>query len=258
MGTGAITGYIDVAQIVLYLFWIFFFGLVYYLQMESKREGFPLETVYPSGEMRTSPGFVMMPTPKTFLLPHGGSVTVPNDQVSPQVLHAEPMHRLMGAPLVPTGNPMLDGVGPGSYADRADEPDRTWEGDPKIVPLRVAADYGVASQDTDPRGLEVVGADGEVAGTVSDLWIDKSEMMFRYIEVAVTAGGAARNVLLPMNFARIKGDCVKVASILGHQFAQVPGTKSPQQVTLLEEEKIMAYYGGGTLYAEPSRQEPLV
>jgi len=37
MGTGAITGYIDVAQIVLYLFWIFFFGLVYYLQMESKR-----------------------------------------------------------------------------------------------------------------------------------------------------------------------------------------------------------------------------
>ncbi len=31
----------DVAQITLYLFWIFFFGLVLYLHRESKREGFP-------------------------------------------------------------------------------------------------------------------------------------------------------------------------------------------------------------------------
>ncbi len=62
MGTGAITGYIDVAQIVLYIFWVFFFGLVYYLQMESKREGFPLETVHPCGATEYSPGFVMSPT----------------------------------------------------------------------------------------------------------------------------------------------------------------------------------------------------
>jgi photosynthetic reaction center H subunit len=38
----------------------------------------------------------------------------------------------------------------------------------------------------------------------------------------------------------------------------VPGTKSAEQITILEEEKIMAYYGGGTLYATPDRQEPLV
>jgi photosynthetic reaction center H subunit len=38
----------------------------------------------------------------------------------------------------------------------------------------------------------------------------------------------------------------------------VPTTKHPDQVTLLEEEKIMAYYGGGTLYAHPSRKEPLI
>ena len=37
MGTGAITDYIDVAQLVLYLFWIFFAGLVIYLTLESKR-----------------------------------------------------------------------------------------------------------------------------------------------------------------------------------------------------------------------------
>jgi uncharacterized protein with PQ loop repeat len=31
MQTGAITQYVDVAQLVLYMFWIFFFGLIYYL-----------------------------------------------------------------------------------------------------------------------------------------------------------------------------------------------------------------------------------
>ena len=32
MTTGAITGYIDVAQLVLYAFWIFFIGRVIYLR----------------------------------------------------------------------------------------------------------------------------------------------------------------------------------------------------------------------------------
>jgi photosynthetic reaction center H subunit len=68
-------------------------------------------------------------------------------------------------------------------------------------------------------------------------------------------------VLVPINFARIRGgriNQVNVRSILAAQFAQVPGLKNPEQVTLLEEEKIMAYFGGGTLYADPGRQEPLV
>jgi photosynthetic reaction center H subunit len=38
----------------------------------------------------------------------------------------------------------------------------------------------------------------------------------------------------------------------------VPTTKHPEQITLLEEEKVMAYYGGGTLYATPDRQEPIL
>ena len=42
METGAITGYIDVAQLVLYAFWIFFVGLIFYLRREDKREGYPL------------------------------------------------------------------------------------------------------------------------------------------------------------------------------------------------------------------------
>ena len=43
MSTGAITQYIDVAQLVLYAFWIFFAGLIFYLHRENKREGYPLD-----------------------------------------------------------------------------------------------------------------------------------------------------------------------------------------------------------------------
>jgi photosynthetic reaction center H subunit len=38
----------------------------------------------------------------------------------------------------------------------------------------------------------------------------------------------------------------------------VPATRSSSSITLLEEEKISAYFGAGLLYAEPSRLEPLV
>jgi photosynthetic reaction center H subunit len=80
-------------------------------------------------------------------------------------------------------------------------------------------------------------------------------MLFRYLELE-TAGG--RRVLLPMNFARVQQRAIRVKSILGAQFADVPATRHAEQVTLLEEEKVMAYYGAGTLYATPSRQEPLL
>jgi photosynthetic reaction center H subunit len=65
-------------------------------------------------------------------------------------------------------------------------------------------------------------------------------------------------VLLPVNFARIKRDGIRVHALLAHQFSNVPGTRSPEQITLLEEEKITAYFGAGTLYATPERQEPLL
>ena len=49
--------------------------------------------------------------------------------------------------------------------------------------------------------------------------------------------------------ARVRRHQVEVNSIYGHHFADVPGTRSPDQVTMLEEEKISAYYGAGTFYA---------
>ena len=139
---------------------------------------------------------------------------------------------------------------------RADIPDADPHGHPKIVPLRVATDHSVAQQDVDPRGLPVWGADKVVAGTVVELWVDRMEMLFRYAEVQLA--NSDQRVLLPMTFARIKRDGTHVQAILGHQFVNVPQTKSNDQITLLEEEKITAYYGAGTLYATPERQEPII
>ena len=47
-----------------------------------------------------------------------------------------------------------------------------------------------------------------------------------------------------------------VRSIMAGQFEDVPGLRNPDLVTLLEEDRISAYYGGGTLYAEPIRLGP--
>lgn len=250
MPTGAITAYADVAQLVLYAFWLFFAGLVYYLVRENHREGYPMETETGRG---TVTGWPIPPT-KTYLLQSGETVNVPNG-VPERTLAAEPAYGWTGAPLVPTGNPMTDGIGPGSYAMRHDVPDLTFEGTPKVIPLGKADGYDVYAGDTDPRGLPVLGGDGEKGGTVVDLWIDVSENLFRYLEVDVAGG---RRVLLPMNFARVKKDAVHVGAIFGEHFAGVPGTKQSDVVTMLEEERIQAYYGAGTLYAEPSRAEPLL
>lgn len=150
---------------------------------------------------------------------------------------------------------MLSGMGPGAWAAREDICEKDPHGELKIVPLRVAPKYGVATQDNDPRGLSVYGADREEAGTVKDLWVDKMEMLFRYIEVALPSG---KSVLLPVAFADISKFKVQVESILSTQFDKVPALRNPEQISRLEEEKICAYYGAGTLYATPERQEPLV
>jgi photosynthetic reaction center H subunit len=254
MSTGAITPYIDVAQLTLYAFWIFFAGLIIYLHRENKREGYPLESER-SPHVK-SEGFPAVPEPKTFLLANGQTVTAPHRRDDARTpIAAAKAGNFPGAPLQPSGNPFVDNVGPGSWTQRADVADVTFEGTIKIVPLRVTGGWGVADGDPDPRGMPVLGADRQVGGTVRDLWVDRSEMLFRYLEVEVAGG---RSVLLPMNFAKVNDRNVAVRSILGGQFAGVPGTKHPEQVTLLEEEKIMAYYGAGTLYATADRSEPLL
>ena len=254
MGTGAITQYVDVAQVVVYLFLFFFVGLVVYLTLESKREGFPLETER-FGKIRREYGILGMPRIKKFVTEFGETYLAP--LASPpdtEKVSAVPIHPWNGAPLAPVGNPLLAGVGPGSYANRADHVDYDLEGHARIRPLRKLHEISISKIDTNPIGLSVIGADGQKAGTVTDIWVDHMEMLIRYLEVDV----AGNRTLLPINFSRIGKRDIKVQSILASQFNQVPKTKHPEEVTLLEEEKIMAYFGAGTLYATPGRQEPLI
>jgi photosynthetic reaction center H subunit len=254
--TGAITDHIDVAQVTLYAFWFFFAILILHLRREDRREGYPLLREDQSG-LAENPGYLTLPLPKTFHLYHGGTVVAPRDEYDSREIKAVPATNQPGAALIPVGDALLDAVGPGSYALRSDKPDLTAHGLPKIVPLRLANDFKISSYDADPRGFEVIGADGHVGATVRDAWVDRSEQIIRFYEVE-TANG--RRVLLPYGFAQIDGDKRKVTveSILASQFENVPQLASPDQITLLEEEKVTAYYGGGILYADPERQEPFV
>jgi photosynthetic reaction center H subunit len=254
MATGAITGYVDVAQIVLYVFWAFFAGLIYYLLRENKREGYPL--VSDRSKHVTVQGWPPIPAPKTFLLPHGGTVQVPRTGEEPPIA-ARPYAGFPGAPLQPLGDPMRDGVGPASYALREDKPEMTINHEPLIVPLRIVPEALVAPEDPDPRGMAAVGCDGKTAGTVQDLWIDRAEPQIRYLEVALASGGTR---LLPMTLAKVHGDKrrVTVASVTAAQFAGAPETRSNEQVTKLEEDKITAYFASGLLYATPDRLGPLL
>lgn len=249
-------GYFDVAQITLYLFWIFFAGLVLYLLRENKREGYPLES---DGKGRgVIQGFPAMPAAKTYLLPHGGTQTAPRKEKDGRTLAAKPVARFPGAPLAPTGDAMAAGVGPGAWTERADTPDLTVGGQPRIVPLRIASDYHLEKRDPDPRGMKVVGDDNVTGGTVKDVWVDRSESLIRYLEVEVA--GATDTVLLPVNFSKIdiSRRLVRVRSIMGAQLKGVPKLANATQVSRREEDRIAAYYGAGTLYATSARAEPLL
>ncbi len=183
--------------------------------------------------------------------------------------NARPVDSSFGAPLEPIGNPLSAGIGPGSWAARSDRPDLTIKGLARIVPMRVATDFFVAHEDPDPRGFDVLGMDGAVGGKVVELWVDRSEPCLRYLEVEVSGGGTR---LFPIPFVRIPRPTgwipimstmpdrthVQIHVLKASDFAGIPQIKSPDNVTLLEEDKISAYFGAGSMYNSDLRFGPLV
>jgi photosynthetic reaction center H subunit len=253
MQYGAVTGYIDVAQLALYVFWGFFIWLIFYLRMEDKREGYPLVTEKPGERVGFFPP---IPAPKTFLLPLGGSVQAPRADEQEPEFDATPVFAFPGSPLQPNGNPMLSGAGPSAYALRSTAPDRmTEDGSIRILPLRVATDHTVDEAGPNPVGMAVLGYDGVEGAVGADVWVDRAEAALRYLEVTLPAGG---NVLVPMPLVTISEGAVHLASVKGKQIALAPRLSSPDQVSLREEDMIQAYFGSGHLYAEPGRMEPLI
>lgn len=242
-------GNFDLASLAIWLFWGFFALLVYYLQTENMREGYPLEME--DGTVAPNQGPFPVPKPKTFILPHGrGQVSVPDGAREAREVALGRTAVSEGFPHMPLGDPMTDGVGPAAWAPRRDVPELDGHGHNKLVPMAKATAFAVAAG-RDPRGLPVQANDNEVVGRVSDMWVDVPEQLVRYLEINLNSG---QRRLVPMPMAKIWKDRVRINSLPSNLFDAVPTTKSPTEVTLLEEEKISAYYAGGTLYAANKRK----
>lgn len=240
-------GNFDLASLAIWAFWAFLAVLIYYVQTENMREGYPLETE--DGRAAPNQGPFAVPKPKTFLLAHGkGTVTVPS-------VENEASHRRMdlalertavseGFPHAPTGDGLRDGVGPASWVPRRDEPEIDAHGNVKIQAMS-RVDGFIVSAGRDPRGLPVQAGDLEVVGRVSDLWVDVPEQLVRYLEITLNSGSRR---LVPMPMAKIWADRVRVMSLPSTRFEQIPGQQSQTFVTKLEEDKISAFVAGGEMY----------
>jgi photosynthetic reaction center H subunit len=251
-----IVGTLDVTELVFLAFVLFFLALMVYLRREDRREGYPLEDEV-TGRIDTAGGVLSAATPKSFHMPFGrGTVTTPTQGREPVDIAAARTFRSPGAPYYPTGNPLVDGIGPAAWANRAKHTDLDGEGRNRIVPIGTAEHISVDTRDPDPRGMTAIGADGAVAGTITDIWVDRAEHVIRYLEVDT----GTNKILAPMGMAKVqrkKGQVV-IDAINAADFAAAPVPETAGQITLYEEERVMAYFGGGYLYANKARQEPLI
>ena len=275
MEVGYITQYIDVAQLVLYLFWLFFVLLVLYLNRESRREGFPLR--YNENDRGAPSTDYKVPAPKTYTLYDGETMQLPSGKSDDhRELNATPLAPWTGAPLVPNGDAMIDGLGAAAWVERADHPDKATDGSPRVVPLSALPEdeFFVAKKSSDPRGMQVRACDGVVVGKITEIMVDRMEMLPRYYQLALDSG---KTVLLPMMYMKIKKQThapaegtlkerasdsrmkeVRVASLNSAQFETIPLCASNDQITLLEEDKVQAYYGGAHVYGSPRRTESFI
>ena len=107
----------------------------------------------------------------------------------------------------------------------------------------------------------MITADGLVAGTVADIWVDRAEVNARFIEVALP-DPLARHVIVPFELTQVKlhglSGYVSVVSVTAPLLAAAPVPESPDFLSAREEDRIQAYFASGHLYALPSRMGPLI
>jgi photosynthetic reaction center H subunit len=127
-------------------------------------------------------------------------------------------------------------------------PELDAHGHPKIKPMAGLESFFV-SAGRDPRGLPVLSRDDQVVAHVSDMWVDEAEQLVRYLEIELEPEYGSGKRLMPMTMSKIKEKWVQVKSLNRGHFDGIPQTASKDQITLLEEEKIMSWFAGGTLYS---------
>ena len=257
---GNITSYIDLPQVAFWLFFLFFLGLVYHNRRWDKREGYPMKASPFSSE--ASLGFPEPPRdPEVYILNEGGTTVAPHFY-APGPTHAEPLYQFAGTPLSPLGNPLLAGIGPGSYVLKRDEPMLTEGGLLLLQPLRLLEDWSVTKHEADPRGMRVFDWRWEPVGVVRDVWVDRGIKIIRILEVELDPGLGAGPVLVPIYHTVIRESAreVRVTALRFDQFADVPRPASPDRITGQEDERLNAYYAAGNFFRRrpPSERAPVV
>jgi photosynthetic reaction center H subunit len=114
----------DAALLALYAFWVLFVILIMYLRNEDRREGFPLVHEQYGKLVVVNPRSA--PKPKVWNLQGVGKTTSTIVERDVSGLLSAPT-RTGGDAYSPTGNPLVDGVGTASWANRHDEPDLTFD-----------------------------------------------------------------------------------------------------------------------------------
>ena len=249
---GSFTQHIDLPQVLLVAFALFFAALVVYLQRESKREGYPLEEAVPTVRHRIV-GYPDMPPEKTYNKLNG-DVSVLPQEYERRDLSASVRSRAPGMPIYPVGDPLLAGIGPGSYTLRRNEPWTMHDGTLQLEPLREATDYTCVDPNLDPRGMRVFGSDYKAAGVVRDIWVDKESKILRYLEV--TLDGVAEPRLVPIFYAVISGRAkeIRVTCLKADQLAKAPVLREPDSITAREEDRVNGFFAGGHMYSRPFKE----
>jgi photosynthetic reaction center H subunit len=251
MPIGAITDHLDFAQVLVVVFFIFFVGLILHLRQEDKREGYPLKD--PAGGP-DEVGFPDLPTAKIFRLQEGGEVAAPHPDPQRR-LAARRLHPDPGSPLVPTGDPLADGVGPAAWALRKPSPMIFSPGVPQMAPLRLLEGFSILPRDPDPRGMIVVASDGVQVGVVEDVWFDRGVKIVRYLEIALDENARQERVLAPIYDCDIKARSrrVKISAAPAARFADAPRLSDPNQITAREEDQVSAFFAGAEFYQAASK-----
>ena len=260
LGTfGNITQHIDLPQVAFWLFFLFFLGLVYHNRRWDKREGYPMKASPFSSE--TSLGFPEPPLDKEiYQLNEGGTTSAPHFYEQAPV-QAQPLYQFAGTPLSPLGNPLLAGIGPGSYVLKRDAPMLTEGGELLLQPLRLLHEWSVPVGEADCRGMTVFDWRWKKVGTVRDVWVDRGIKIIRMLEIAVDASfdphPEAGPLLVPIYHTIVREDAreVRVTALRFDQFADVPRPASFDQITGREDERLNAYYAAGNFYRRRPQSE---
>ena len=256
MTFGRITEGIDLPQVLFWLFFLGFLALVWYLRRADKLEGYPM-TASPLDD-RQLLGFPAPPeTPHTYRLNEGGTTQAPHDY-EPGKTHARPLHRFGGTPLVPIGNPLLAGIGPGAWVRRREGPMLTESGEPNLQPLRLLPGWSVVRGDADPCGMRVFDYRWQEIGVVRDIWADRSVKILRLLEVELLPGLGRATALIPIFHTVIdeREREVRLFAMRASHFADLPMPASPDCITAQEEERLNAYCAASRFYRDAMLPPP--